>query len=63
MSLDKSKHRIAWAVVAETSVSRLGTHKQGLSNKMSRVMTHVTEGKIVRKSVLVGESSKVSVDS
>lgn len=61
LSLDKSKFRVAWAVVAEKSVTRLGAHKQGLSNKMSRVMTHMTEGKTVCKSVLVAQTSKASM--
>ncbi|MCO5554216.1 hypothetical protein L7F22_007744 [Adiantum nelumboides] len=63
LSLDKSKYRVAWAVVAEDSVTRLGAHKQGLSNKISRVMTHMTKGKIVCKSVLIAQSLKASVDT
>ncbi|KAI5059063.1 hypothetical protein GOP47_0025382 [Adiantum capillus-veneris] len=63
LSLDKSKYRVAWAVVAENSVTRMGAHKQGLSNKMSKVMTHMTDGATVRKSVLVAQSLKASVDT
>ncbi|MCO5603103.1 hypothetical protein L7F22_057248, partial [Adiantum nelumboides] len=62
LSLDKSKYRVTWAVVAENSVTRLKAHKQGLSNKMSRVITHMTKGKTVCKSVLVAHSLKASVD-
>ncbi|MCO5553335.1 hypothetical protein L7F22_006856 [Adiantum nelumboides] len=63
LSLDKSKYRVAWAVVAENSVTQLGAHKQGLSNKISRVMPHMTEEKTLCKSVLIAQSSNASVDT
>ncbi|MCO5588564.1 hypothetical protein L7F22_042521 [Adiantum nelumboides] len=63
LSLDKSKYRVAWAIVAEDSITQLGAQKQGLSNKMSRVMTHMTEGTTMCKSILVAQSSKVSVNT
>lgn len=44
LSKDKSKHKVAWAAVAASSVSRLGAHKQGLSNKRARLMTRMNEG-------------------
>ncbi|MCO5611950.1 hypothetical protein L7F22_066210 [Adiantum nelumboides] len=39
LSLDKSKYRVAWAIVVEDSTTQLGVHKQGLPNMRSKVMT------------------------
>lgn len=63
LALDRSIYQVAWAVVAETSISRVGAHKQGISNKVARVSTHITEGETLSMPKFEGASSKAIADT